>query len=236
VAAPSARLLAGPAVGSAALIAVAIARGLAQVPRARLTLVACGLALFVHGVLAAQRAHGDSERFALQALSSLRWALAAEIPRDAGATDVVVLSASDFATSTNVPFIRAQQGLALPRSYRRMSGAGQAHQLWVIDAHTLELHVLSSEVADAFAGSIYRPSDQPFATGDAVKLRGMRVQVLSVLAGNPNRLRVRFDRALSDPRLVLLHAFPDGLRRITLPAPGQSQMLPRAAVPWQRAQ
>jgi hypothetical protein len=204
------------------------------VPRARLTPVACGLALFVHGVLAAQRAHGDGDKLALQAQSSLRWALAAEIPRDARATDVVVLSASDFATSTNLPFIRAQQGLALPRSYRRVSGASQPHELTVLDAHTLELQVLSSDVTDAFAGSIYRPRDQPLSAGDVVQLRGMRVQVMSVRAGNPNRVRVHFDRALSDPQLVLLHAFPDGLRRIALPVTGQSLLLPRAAVPWQR--
>jgi len=57
-------------------------------------------------------------------------------------------------------------------------------------------------------------------------------EILATDAGNPYRLRVRFDRALDDPRLVFLHAFPEGIRRIALPAQGETLRLPFAALPY----
>jgi hypothetical protein len=228
---PGSRLLAAPAIGSCALIAAALVHAL---PRARgnwPAMLLCGAAIAVHGALAAQRAHADADRLRAQAEAARRWSLAAEIPADAAATDVVIVSASDFTTAVHLPWLRLQHGRALPRSYRRLSGALLPHELVRIDAHTIELRVLGGDARDAFAGSLYRARDEPLAAGQRVRLRGMEVRVLAVHAGNPQRLRVRFDRPLEDPQLLFLHARPEGLRRLRLPALGERMLLPLAAVP-----
>jgi hypothetical protein len=230
---PSPRLLVAPAVGATALLAAAIVHGLARVPRHRALALLGAAALAVHLGVVPYRTHAASGDLATQAQTGLRWARAAEIPHDAGATDIAIVSASDFATATNLPWMRQLLGLPLPRSYRRLSGADQAHRLLRVDAHSFDLYVLSNDVRDAFAGSVHRPRTEPFVVGQRMHLRGMHVQVLGVSDGNPNALRFTFDAPLDDPRVLVLHATPEGLQRLTLPAAGEALLLPRAAVPWE---
>jgi hypothetical protein len=228
---PSTRLLIAPEVGAAALIAAAVLAAFSSARR-RATLVALGMALLcVHGALAAYRANSSSRTLREQAEAARRWALDAPIPRDAGHTDIVLVSAVDFTTIVNLPWVRRLYGLPLPRSYRLLSGAGQAHQLSRVDAHTLDVSVLSSNVQNAFAGSNHRPREQPLHVGDQFALPGMQVRVLAVRDGNPYRLRVHFDRDLDDPKLLFLQARPEGLRRFSPPPPGAPLLLPRAAEP-----
>jgi hypothetical protein len=228
---PGSRLLVAPAIGVSALIASALVHALPRARRHVPTALLCAAALAVHGALAALHAHADGERLRTQAAAARRWALAADIPADAAATDVVIVSASDFTTAVHLPWLRLHHGRALPRSYRRLSGALLPHQLLRVDAHTLELKVLGGDARDGFAGSLYRARGEPLAEGQRARLRGMEVRVLAVRDGNPYLLRVRFDRQLEDPRLLFLHARPEGLRRLSLPAVGERVLLPRAAVP-----
>jgi hypothetical protein len=192
------------------------------------------LIVLVHGALAARKAYTYTAELRSDAESCLSWALDAEIPRDATGLDIVIVSASDFATAVNLPWLRLSRGFALPHSYRRLSGAIQAHDLRRIDPHTIQLDVLSNDVSDAFAGSIYRAREDGLSAGQRVRLPGMEVEVLGVDHGNPWRLRVRFDRALDDPRLLWLHARPSGLRRFSPPQMGETLRLPRSAQPWDR--
>jgi hypothetical protein len=202
--------------------------------RAGWALTGAAIAL-VHGGLAARSAVRDSQRLAMHARTTRPWALAAAIPAHARDVDVVLISASDFATAAHIPWVRLQAGREPPRSYRRLSGALQAHDLERIDAHTLELRVLASDLTDSFAGSLYRAADDALHPGDRVHLPGLDVEVLATDHGNPWRMRFRFERELEDPKLVFLEARPEGLRRLALPPIGQSVRLPRAALPWQAA-
>lgn len=229
--APSARLLVAPAIGASALVAAALATAAVRARRSALLGLLCAALLCVHVVLAGHQAYADSARLRRHAEAVRRWSLDAEIPSDPRDTDVVIVSAIDFATSTNLPWIRSFHGLPLPRSYLRLSGAQQAHALRRLDAHSIELSVLSADVRDAFAGSIYRPRESPLEVGTRVRLPAMEVEVLAARGGNPHRLLVRFARELDDPRLVFLHARPEGLRRFTPPEAGQSVLLPRPALP-----
>jgi hypothetical protein len=233
---PSARLLIAPAIGVCALLGALLVRAWQSLAvRWRWTaLWLCAAIVLVHGLLAARNAYTDAAELRAHAQSVQRWARRAEIPRAAGDFDVVLVSASDFVTAANLPWLRLYEGLPLPHSYRRLSGAMQAHDVRRVDAHTIDLDVLSSDVSDAFAGSIYRGRQQPLLLGERVRLPGMDVQVLAVLDGNPWRLRFRFDRALDDPHLIWLHARPGGLRRFVLPREGETLRLPRAALPWDR--
>jgi len=232
---PSSRLLIAPAIGASALLAAAIVHGLRNVRGSVPFAMLCLAALVVHGALAAHTGRGDAVRLRAHADAARRWSLGAELPDDARALEVVMVSASDFTTATHLPWLRLEHGKMLPRSYRRLSGALQAHQLLRVDESTLELTVLSSDVRDAFAGSLYRAGDDELEVGDVVRMRGMEVTVLAVQDGNPRWLRVRFDVQLEDPRLVFLHARPEGLRRFAPPRVGERMMLPRAAEPWQAA-
>jgi hypothetical protein len=231
-AAPSSRLLVAPAIGASALLAAAIVHGLRAPSRHVAFASLCAAALVVHGALAARSAHADAARLRVQADAARRWALAADLPADPRALDVVIVSASDFTTATHVPWLRLAHGKPPPRSYRQLSGALVAHELVRVDDRSLELTMLSSDVGDAFAGSLYRAREDAMMAGDIGRLRGMEVQVLSARDGNPYRLRVRFDVPLEDSRLLFLHARPHGLRRLVPPAIGERLLLPRAATPW----
>jgi hypothetical protein len=249
---PSARLLIAPELGAATLLATLLvhaarlaAQSHPQPPaqpqahawsRTRYALLGCAIVL-VHGVIAARIAYAHTADSRLRAQSSLRWALDAPIPRDATQLDIVIVAATDFATAANLPWLRWFYGLPLPHSYRRLSGAIQAHDLRRLDDHSIEIDVLSSDVSDAFAGTIYRTRDEPLLPGQRVQLPGMEVLVVATAQdGNPWRLHVRFERALDDPKLLWLHARPEGLRRIAPPRAGETLRLPRAATPWQRFQ
>ena len=140
---------------------------------------------------------------------------------------------SDFATATNLPWIRLLLGLPLPRSYRRLSGAKQAHQLRRVDAHSLDLTWCRATCATPLLVRFYRARDAALHAGQRVQLPRMEVTVLAARDGNPYRLRVRFERELDDPRLLFLHARPDGLRRLALPPPGERRCCRAPSCPGQ---
>jgi hypothetical protein len=238
---PSERLLGAPALGVSALLASLLLQGARTLGRRELALgtrlacpgaLLCAAIVIVHIGLAARRAYAETAAMRGAAEASESWAVRAEIPDNPRALDVVIVSASDFATAANLPWLRLMHGLPLPHSYRRLSGAMQAHDLRRTGERSLELEVLASDLGDAFAGSIYRPRSEGFVPGQRMRLPGMEIEVLAVQEGNPWRLRFVFDRALDDPHLVFLHARPGGLRRFTPPAVGATLRLPRAALPW----
>jgi hypothetical protein len=233
--APSARLLSAPALGIATLLAGLLLHGmkLLRSRPARGALLAASI-LGAHGLLGAYFAWSDAAGVTQRFEALRQWALRAEIPRRARHIDVVAVSTSDFATGPNLPWARWFFGLELPRSYRLLSGAQQAHDLLRVDDHTLELAVLSADVGGAFTGSTYRGRDEPLRAGQRIVVGDMRVELVSVEQGNPQLVRVSFGRKLEDPSLLFLHAYPDGLRRLVLPAVGESLRLPRAALPWER--
>jgi hypothetical protein len=57
------------------------------------------------------------------------------------------------------------------------------------------------------------------------------VEVLGTSGPDPFLMRFTFDRDLDDGSFVFLHPYPDRLRRVTLPAVGESVRLPGPAVP-----
>jgi hypothetical protein len=203
-------------------------------PRGAVTGIGAALAagiVLVHAVGAAHAAYADTERLRERFQRSERAVLNAALPHAIEGIDVVVVSAADYATGANLPWVRLAHGLPMPRSYRLLSGARQAHELTRVDARSIELTILSNDVRGAFAGSAYRAADDVLHAGQQFSLRGMRIEVLSMQDGNPQRLRFQFDRALEDPTLFFLFAYPDGLRQLPLPKVGERVLLPMAALP-----
>lgn len=231
---PSNRVLAGAGFGVLAIVASTLVeawRARRGTERGRGTALALLLGLgSVHVALAAERAWSHARDFRARTHALLRYALEAEIPTENVANlDVVVLQGTDFTTAAHVPWVRWAHGLGLPRSYRRLSGAMRAHDLLRVGPDALELEVLSDDVGDAAAGSLYRPRSSPVNAGAKFELRGLTVDVLDSRDGNPARIRFQFDDSLdaSGSTLVLV-ARPEGLVRLELPPPGKEVRLPLA--------
>ncbi len=237
---PGSRLTCGAALGIAVLIAALLVYGYdalrsATLPRGMraLALLALLPTCALHAFLPAQRAYTEAVGLGVRARAANHWALTADIPKNmTPRTEVWVLSASDFTTGVHVPWVRAEHGLPLIPTYRLLSGASLPHDLVRIDDRTLDVQVLASRGDRAFAGALHRPETAPFHVGDRFELRGLSVEILAVKAGDPKRFRLRSDRSLDDPSIVLLCAEPSGLRRCEMPAVGFALRVPRASVPW----
>jgi hypothetical protein len=66
---------------------------------------------------------------------------------------------------------------------------------------------------------------------DAVELEGVRIEVARVIEDRVQALRLRFERSLDDPSLVLLWSGERGLSRLQPPPVGGMFLLPRANQP-----
>ncbi len=233
---PSARLLVSAELGAAAVLGTLIAALATHLRAATDRRAAAGFVLIalaiVHLAVPARAAVVELEGRFERAVATRRRAFELPLPLDARELDVMLVNATDFGTEVMLPWIRQLHGAYGPRRWQRLSGAPLAHDLRRLDAHTLELTVLSSELPGAFTGSLYRPTTQPITVGQRFEGGGFEVTVRESRDGNPARFEVRFDRALDDDKLVLLHAFADGVRRFRAPEVGRTLRLPVPSQPW----
>jgi hypothetical protein len=188
------------------------------------------LALYVHVLGASQRTYGKVKWFSVMAPVHEHWSLDADIPDDPEAR-VLFLSAADFTTNANLPWVRDVRGHSRPRAYRRLAGTTHVQEIRRTADDVIEVFVLSSDVAHTMAGSLYRSERQPLRRGQRIEVEGMTAEALALAEGSPWRTRFTFDRSLDDPSFVLLHAMPDGFRRVKMPAVGDKVRLPYPAQP-----
>jgi hypothetical protein len=197
--------------------------------------IAAALAVAIVGLhfgVEPARAFAAARSLRARSASHARWALDAEVD-DALARrqQWFVVAAADYTTSSILPFVRRYYGHPLPRAYRLLSAARQAHEIERIDCYTLELSVLGSSGAPAFAGSLQRPRSQPFVTGAQSDAGGLRVRVLRVFDGQPVRMRFTFPKPVDDPAYAFLHPMRDGVRRVAMPHVGGRLRLPPPSSP-----
>jgi hypothetical protein len=102
-----------------------------------------------------------------------------------------------------------------------------------VDANTLEVRVLGhgADLDRSVIGSYTRHATDPIRVGDHFEVSGMQVDVLALTAGQPVRMRFRFDVPLEDPSLLFLQTTRAGLRRLPLPLPGETRLLPKPPSP-----
>jgi hypothetical protein len=161
-----------------------------------------------------------------------RWAVDAEIPNAPERTQCIVLdSANDFTTAANLPWLRRLDGFPMPRCYLRLSEARYVHQVTRLSPNVIELSIFGSSFERIFTDSLYRRANQPLRRGEVIRLGTFSVEVLGTSGPDPFLMRFTFDRDLDDGSFVFLHPYPDRLRRVTLPAVGESVRLPGPAVP-----
>jgi hypothetical protein len=192
-----------------------------------LVLAIAGVHLGVKPVRAASLAGA----FRARSVAHTRWALATEAD-DARAPEQqwIVIAARDFTTAEILPFVRAFYGHPLPRAYRFLSAAAFMHRLTRPDLRTLVLEVPAA-LPESFAGSLQRPSTQPFVAGARARAGDIDVIVEAVQDGQPTRTRFVFPKSLDDPEYVFLYPGASGLRAIKMPQVGAELSLPPPRTP-----
>jgi hypothetical protein len=228
---PEDRTLVAATVGASAVLAAVIVSGfdaLRELYRTRAPsqamLVWIGLAggvLYVHGYKAWVRSADQIHWLGVTIRAQRRWALEARIP-DAGVESrrVILVSAADFTTNANLPWVRLVANHPVPRSYWRMSGAVAGHIIKRTAPNELELEPLTDRLDRTMVGSLYRSDDAGFQVGDTVTLDGMRVEVLSTIGPHPFRTKHTFERSLDDPSYLFIASTPGGVRPFSLPPVG----------------
>ncbi len=197
-----------------------------------LVLVLIAPIVYAHGRVAALRAVHQLEGFMGAAAVQRHWALTAQIP-DEGARErrVVIVTGADFTTIANLPWVRSLHGRPLVKSYWRLSGAVQVHEIHRTGPKTIELSVLSNELENSMAGSLYRSARLGFHAGDTFRMPGLHIEVLGVDGLTPWLTRITFEHALEDPRYLFLHSLEEGIRPFKMPPLGQKLRLPAPSPP-----
>jgi len=233
------RLTLAAAIGMDAALAVVLACALLHALNARSLPGRAGVAalaialLGVHGVYAGMRARNDTSYYTLRSLLDERWVTRAELD-DAtiAARDVFVIAAGDWATQWALPFVRARNGRPMPRSSHLLSPAfAQSHRVTRSGRNLLDLELSGMPTPRAFAGSVYRPLEDPLRAGQRFRLARFDVLVLRAVHGQPVRMRFTFRKPLEDPAYLFVFPTRDGLRHVSLPPLGASVELGRPSPP-----
>jgi hypothetical protein len=161
-----------------------------------------------------------------------KWAMDAEIPAEREQDlCIVVISATDFTTTANLPWLRRLGGHAVPRCYIRLSEARFVHQIARIAPNAIEVSVFGSQFDRAYVDSLYRRANRPVRTGEVVRVPGFTAEVLATVGQNPWLVRFTFDKDLDDPSFWFVHPWPDGLRHVELPPVGKKLRVPGPSIP-----
>lgn len=249
------RLAMPSSVGFAALFGSAVAEGLKTVARApaltgfrtnsnepqaqwsqRATapvLLIAALVLWVHGYRALAESRRSTDMFSVVARSRTAWPLTPALDdRVAGSQDLVMFAAADANDAAHMPFVRFGNGHPLLRSFRLLSGSPTAHEVTRVDANTLELRVLDDwGLQGSVVGSLTRADGDELPVGTRVAVPGMNVEVLETRAGQPVRMRYRFDVPLEHPSLVFVKSTTRGLQTLAPPRIGTRLKLEKPTMP-----
>jgi len=215
---PGARTLLLPNLGFAALIAVLIRRGLGArfLPR-----LAAGLLVLLHLVLSPLSDVGNASFNARIGREAMAIAATAEIGPDH--PRAFVIGASDPMVTVYAATIIASTSPGRLSCWSLLSAAKRAHRLTRVGASELVVRPVTGSLLLEPFEALYRSADLPIRVGEEFRQCGASYRVSAVQEGRPTEVHVSFDRALEDPSLCLL-VWKDGrLRRMPLPAPGETR-------------
>lgn len=216
------RLLIVPSLGGAAVCAVLLVsawRARAGVARKLLF----GALVFFFAVRPALILAASLAKFREYSQALVRVARESELPSSPEVAVVVPL-APDFIVGTYTPTVRAVDGGELPRAWWALSLARHDHVLVRTAADRIELTSAGPMLRARFE-TLYRSRALPLHPGDTVQLKGMTVRVLEVDDGSPTKIAAEFDRSLDDPTLWLVEWRDGLLRRMKVPAIGETVKL-----------
>lgn len=139
---------------------------------------------------------------------------------------IVILSSPDVFSTIFVPFHRVVRREPLPEAWWVVSLATCDHRVHRTAVDTLQLEFVDGRMMETSYEILYRHASQPLRQGDVVELTGMRATVVDVDHVGPTRVELHFDRPLDDPSLRFLGWLDGRLRRVEMPAVGQTIDLP----------
>ncbi|MEW5740388.1 MAG: hypothetical protein AB1938_15775 [Myxococcota bacterium] len=145
---------------------------------------------------------------------------------------VVIIDCSDFAVGVYTVPALATLGEPLPAAWNLLSPAMAAHRLTRVDERIFTLEIIDGRILDTVFEQNARADRFPLRVGDVVKLKYLTVTVLSTDQDKPNRIEV----ALHDSPEAYTFVRWNGetVERVELPPPGQSLELPRAQATMER--
>lgn len=237
---PASRLLLIPALGASVFFAVLIrdaVRRFGEAGAAKQPFVwlggLVGLGLFGWHVLGAPLTTYEVSTGWSSAQRRVRYLYAhAQLDdRKLAGQTVVLLNAFEPLSLTNPPYVLHEYGRPLPHAWRALSATWEAVRVHRVALDTLELSTAQSGLLQLPTAGLLRAADLPLHAGQRFHVRGMHVTVLAMDGWGPKRVRYRFDGDLDAPRFVFLTVGRNGLRRVRVPRPGRSILLPGVPKP-----
>jgi hypothetical protein len=153
----------------------------------------------------------------------------ASVPHDPqiSAQDLVLLNPPDYPYSAMcIAPVKSLQGLPVARRLRALVATSTAMHLTRLDATTLQATLSDGLFTDPFS-RYFRGKQVAFKPGDHVQVPGLWVEIQSLnAAGDPDRLRYRFEHPLEHPSLRWLRWNDGRYEPWQPPSIGQSTYLP----------
>lgn len=222
-------------IGSALAIAAVLAYGrslLAQrpshpAPRRALVVALCA-AFALGNLLLEPAALALTLRQFAAGGAGMRAAAGEAAAHERGGAQIVLLTQAQYLTGYG-PLMTAALERRAPAPWWNMSWSAHPQELRRTGPDTLELRVLDGALFEHDFEWFYRARGHVVRAGASFSNRRMNVSVLEANAAGPTRVEFRFDRPPDDPSLHFMAWQNGALRRVEVPALGETLRLPGQA-------
>jgi hypothetical protein len=231
---PGSRNLVVPFIGTATLVGIALYLWWTILRRKRgmirwVAVLVCLSAGIIHLGVAPYRWFTEPSQFKSDSDAQASMIRALDVADEDATDQRTVFLTMHFSACWNGYFLRRFEGLPMPECWWTISAADCEHRYRRTGPDQLVLETVGGEMMTTWLESVVRSASRPIEEGETVELRGLRVRVLQVGDHGPTRVLLTFDRDLDDPALSFMAALDGGLRRVELPAIGESIVL---SSPW----
>jgi hypothetical protein len=226
---PGSRLLAIPDVGFAIVLGVLFGHAFSAGPFAWARCGFAGLLVANHLVLAPLilvAVRPQANQTIGRAIEDVARAANAAA---AGAKRVFVVNGSDPMTSTYARLELAAEGHSTIRCWSWLDSAKADARVTRTGASSLLIEPIGTSLLQSAFDRVYRAPTVAFHPGDVVEQCGARVRIVATEDGRPTRIEV--DGAVGAPGAAILVWQGGAMRRWTVPAVGETVVIPWSAGP-----
>jgi hypothetical protein len=221
------RLLLVPNLGFAILLATILRRGFAAGRAALARRIGAGLLAFLHVVFVPLALFGNEHN--LVAMARGTEVAAHDGAREAaGAKNVFIAAGSDPMTTVYAHFVLIGEGAPDAMAcWSWLDGAKADTRITRVAPDVLAVEPVGTTFLRGSFEGVYRSPDLAMHDGEEVKQCGTTIRVAAMTDGHPSRIEVAFGAPLeSTPDVAVLAWQAGALRRLPLPAVGESVVVP----------